>query len=220
MGKLTRPPAPAELKKFSHLEHRWEDASSALNRALWEALEQMQRPTPASEVLCAYCERAISKRSADGKEHRHVEHFWRKDAGVGWPEKTFVWENLFGSCTADKRPCGHFKEHTAWPYEPSVLLDPCVDDPSRFLNFDLRGEVLPRAGLSNDDARRAKETIRVFNLNEPGLTSQRAAVLRPLQQAYDLLSKDYTDAQIDEVLTEEAARIAHLPFTAARRRWA
>ena len=217
MRKLTRPPAPAELGNFSHPPHTWDDGTAALNRAIWEALEQMQRPTPSSEVLCAYCERPISKRSADGKEHRHVEHFWRRSS---WPKKTFAWDNLFGSCTAEKRTCGHFKEHASRPYEPSVLLDPCVDDPSRFLNFDLRGEVFPRAGLSKDDARRAQETIRVFNLNEPGLTSQRAAVLRPLCEAFDAFSKDYTDDQIDELLTDEAARLAHLPFTAARRRWA
>ncbi len=219
MRKLTRPPAPAELANFSNPPHTWDDATGDLKKALWEALEQMQRPTRSSEVLCAYCERPIYA-NKNGSEQRHIEHFWRKNVNVGWPAKTFDWDNLFGSCTADQRTCGHFKDRTAWPYKPSDLLDPCVDDPSLFLGFDLYGNVFVRPDLSNDDARRAKETIRVFNLEEPGLIRERSDSLRRLRDAHAMFSKGYDDDQIDEVLKGEAQLLAHLPFTAARRKWA
>lgn len=126
---------------------------------------------------CAYCERRTGDQSNDG----HIEHF--RDQS-GQPHMTLCWGNLFWSCN-DERTCGRHKDKLRWPdrrlkYDPSDLLDPAVDDPEAFLLFIPDGSVSPRADLDEQAQRRARETIRVFQLNESAyLTRARQDAVRP-----------------------------------------
>ncbi|MGK4007144.1 retron system putative HNH endonuclease [Sorangium sp. So ce1036] len=141
--------SPPCLAGYRHGTHTWAHVDAADKGAIRAALEQMQGRR------CAYCEGDLE---ALGK---HIEHFRRKHA---FPHLTFAWVNLYWSC--DQRDsCGRHKDHDAGPHNPDDLVDPCVDDPDRFFRFRSDGTIDVRPGLSASDVRRARETLRVFNLD-------------------------------------------------------
>jgi uncharacterized protein (TIGR02646 family) len=126
-----------------------------------------------SGVRCAYCEGPIYHEG-------HIEHFRRKNPHHenGYPELTFVWENLFLACGAVEH-CGHYKDRrSAAPYDPAELIKPDEHDPGDYLHFHSSGEVRPQHGLDQQGRHRATETIRVFGLDHPKLSGVRARAVR------------------------------------------
>ena len=77
---------------------------------------------------------------------------------------TFAWSNLYWSCDRCDS-CGHFKDHGAGTYSPNDLIDPCADEPDLFFRFRSNGSISLQSGLSQQDERRASETLRVFSLD-------------------------------------------------------
>jgi len=128
---------------------------------------------------CAYCERRTGNNQLyDG----HIEHF--RDQS-GHDQLTMNWNNLFWSCN-DERTCGKHKDKCRGMqgprcrFEPADLIDPAADDPETYLLFVADGSVSPRWDLDDGARRRAKETIRIFQLNESAyLTRARQDALRP-----------------------------------------
>lgn len=151
-------------------------------------LEQMQGR------LCAYCEGDLDALG------QHIEHLWRKrDYGA----RTFDWTNLFWSCDRTDS-CGHYKDSVAWPYDPAVLVNPCLHDPDQFFRVRADGHIDARGDLSPTDRHRAEETLRVLHLNLDhdhggrSLCAQRRRMLNAyLGQDPDLLT------MLDELDEEE-----------------
>nr|WP_219818205.1 retron system putative HNH endonuclease [Clavibacter michiganensis] len=140
-------------------------------------------------VLCAYCEGPIR---AEG----HIEHFRRKNP-AHHPELTFDWDNLFLACGSFTH-CGHYKDgKNSSHYDPNELIKPDKDDPTDFLFFSSMGSVSPRPLLDAARSHRAKETIRVFNLEEPGLVEKR----RNLAQRY-LKKQEAFFAALGEIIDD------------------
>jgi uncharacterized protein (TIGR02646 family) len=162
MQHLIRPAAPTCLAQYRHGQHNWDNISSQEKAAIRQSLEPMQRG------LCAYCEAALKA--------WHIEHFYPRDR---YPQRTFDWDNLFGSCNSAES-CGGYKDQKGKPYQPHDLIHPCQHHPDSFLFFSQDGQVQPRVNLSATDYQRAQETIRVFNLNMPDLCERRAAVVQSL----------------------------------------
>jgi uncharacterized protein (TIGR02646 family) len=181
MHKLDRATTPTCLDAYDHQTQSWDDLGGDCKREIRTRLCAMQgRPVPeagdqVSGVRCAYCEAVIH----DGG---HIEHFRRKNPVLGFPELTFSWENLFLSCD-DKGHCGHFKDRKGAPvYNPDLLIKPDELDPKGFLYFHSSGEVRPRAGLPQEEERRAEVTIRIFGLNEGALPYARARAVNAYRQ--------------------------------------
>ena len=85
--------------------------------------------------------------------------------------------NLFLSCDSHKH-CGHYKDGPSTGcYNPADLVKPDIDDPDQFFYFHSSGEARPRSGINTDQSIRAKETIRVFNLNCSVLKAARRRIL-------------------------------------------
>ena len=105
---------------------------------------------------CAYCECSLI---AQGK---HIEHFRQKSI---YPQGTFDWWNLFGSCNRNNS-CGKHKDSIASNYDHRDLIKPDVDDPNHFFHFMVDGTIALRDGLSATDQKRATETLRIFNLDQ------------------------------------------------------
>jgi len=104
---------------------------------------------------CAYCESLISN------GNNEIEHFRERD---DYPQLTFAWSNLFLSCKS-RTSCGLSKEgHNPNDFRYEDLIDPCKDNPEDFFVFTHEGKITPRSGLNASDEHRAKETIRIFNL--------------------------------------------------------
>jgi uncharacterized protein (TIGR02646 family) len=172
MHKLDRTIAaqPACLAGYDHRTQSWDDVRQADKEEIRASLAQVQ------DTRCAYCEGPIYSGG-------HIEHFRRKNA-QHFPELTFVWSNLFLSCDGggNEDHCGHYKDRRhAGPYNPSDLVKPDEHNPDHYFYFHSSGEVRPRSGIPVCDAKRASETIRVFNLECGVLKAERRRALRIYQ---------------------------------------
>lgn len=173
MKYLKRPNAPTCLANKDFRVHNWSSISQSQKRAIWRVLNKMQ------DSFCAYCEKKIEK------NNRQIEHFYPKkqDTGDGrtYEHLTFTWDNLFGSCVNSEH-CGQFKDRegnlSPIPYSPSKLIKPDVHPPETFLTFTYSGEVRAKNSLTEDGKHRAKESIRVLNLNAASLKDSRRDVIR------------------------------------------
>lgn len=131
MHKLQRGVAPACLARYKHGRDQWSrDVPTVGERTdIWNKLEQMQG------ARCAYCEAGIITGP------RHIEHFRQRDR---YPQGTFDWTNLFGSCDRGES-CGKHKDKCG--YTPVDLIKPDVDEPDDYFVFVSDGTIAPRAGL-------------------------------------------------------------------------
>ena len=200
MHRLHRDTArrPECLGRFRHGEQAWDAVTSEDKQEIRECLEGMQGRR------CAYCEASIDDLGC------HIEHFRRRRV---FPTLTFEWDLLMSCGKGDC--CGHYKDSKGWPYNPDDLVNPTVDEPDDFFCFRESGVIDVRP---NDDlrARRARETIRVLNLDHRGrLRPMRARQL----QWYKNMDPDVFDELMDlsdedrrEYIEEELNATASQPF--------
>jgi uncharacterized protein (TIGR02646 family) len=205
MHKLDRDPvAPACLRRYRHGRDTWspESPTYAERQDIWAKLDTMQGQR------CAYCESDISDCQ------RHIEHFRQRDR---YPQGTFDWNNLFGSCNR-KGTCGDHKDKCG-VYPPGDLLKPDVDDPDQFLVFSVDGSVRARRGLSDSEQHRAEATIRILGLDNTLNQIRRSAVAGYAQTAEELmqLAENFDATDWLPLLQQELKDIAHLPFATAIR---
>ncbi len=76
--------------------------------------------------------------------------------------------------------------NTGHPEEP-LLLDPCRDDPSEYFDFEPTGVVLPKAGLSPENLRRAMASIQVYALNRKALVDERHRHVLRMEPIFNLV---------------------------------
>lgn len=202
MRQLQRGQAPGCLKNYKHGANNWADVTPADKADIWIALEAMQGQR------CAYCEGPTSK------DNRHIEHFRQKAAHI-YPQGAFLWSNLFGSCSR-KDSCGTHKDNSL-PYDGLSLIKPDIEDPERFLVFAPDGGVSPRANLSQEENLRAKETIRIFNLDGPLRQIRRREIEGYIQTAEEFanLATQFPETEWMPLLQEEITNTAHLPYATA-----
>ena len=186
MHRFIRGPEPIEFDKFRR--ENWESFSKRPEHCiLGDALYRLQ------DGYCAYCETHLPSRG-DG----HIEHLERRSEH---PEKTFDWSNLFFSCLRGTS-CGKYKDNRKIRFNRADIVDPSRENPADFFFFDMTGEIHPKKGPGE---LRAKETIRVFNLNDHGLVQQRKCAGATLSSYFGT-----TDAEKDDFLAFLAAN--QVPF--------
>ncbi|MFO0757614.1 MAG: retron system putative HNH endonuclease [Byssovorax sp.] len=175
---LASPDVPGPQRKYKDLHSTEKDE---IRRALF----QMQ-----GGERCAYCERRTSDRAGNHPNDGHVEHF-RDQANNQHLDRH--WPNLFWSCN-DEETCGKHKDKCRGVDGPrkkfniDQLIDPCADDPERFLLFIFDGTVRVRDGISTDDQQRAEETLRVFQLDKsPVLRRLREDAVKPYLKTLEAL---------------------------------
>jgi uncharacterized protein (TIGR02646 family) len=157
---------------------------------------------------CAYCER----RTGDERNDGHIEHF-RNQANHG--ELECDWANLFWSCS-DEKTCGKYKDKCTKESGPQKkfdredVIDPANEDPEDFLLFVSDGTVRLVEDLSEANQRRAKETLRVFQLDRsPLLRKSREDAVEPYINAIKTIfaiSPDhvltYVQSELDNLATK------------------
>lgn len=188
MHKLNRNAVtePSCLTVYNYQTQTWNDIEPVCKRQVRLALQRMQgqqidsddADDEAEHILglrCAYCEGQIFYGG-------HIEHFRRKNP-AHFPQLTFAWSNLFLVCGSNDH-CGHYKDHKGVPYDPDDLIKPDEHDPDDYFYFHYSGKVRVRnrAGITDDDRWRAKETIRVFNLDSGALAGARARALKAYKE--------------------------------------
>ena len=206
MHFLLRSTPPAGLHRYRHGRDTWGGqpiAPTPEERAdIWVQLNAMQGGR------CAYCEAPLSP------DNRHIEHFRQRSR---YPQGTFDWSNLFGSCKRTGT-CGDHKDQCG-PYDHTHILKPDVDEPDDYLVFVKDGTVQPRENLSPDMHHRATETIRILNLDLPLRQTRRNAVVGYIQTAEYIaaLSEQFDQSEWRPLLEQEVKDTAHLPFATAIR---
>lgn len=203
MRKLNRHGgSPAGLARYRHGQDKWDKGTPTEEHRseIWEKLDAMQGKR------CAYCEEAIARPDC------HIEHFRQRNR---YPQGTFEWDNLFGSCNRNGT-CGNRKD-SCGDYPPEILIKPDVDDPEEFLVFTPNGSVQPRANLSQEARSRAEQTIRILGLEGALTQIRKAHTSGYLQTVQDIaeLAKEWPEEDWLPILQEEVRRTAHLPFATA-----
>lgn len=204
MHKLDRPMPPNCLSSYQHGRDNWGKVTPDHKSEIWLKLDEMQ------QHRCAYCEAAIKTESS--KSNSHIEHLRQRR---NFPQGTFLWGNLFGSCKRQDS-CGIHKDGLP-PYNHQDLIKMDDENPENFLEFLADGNVVPINGLSQADKHRAEETIRVFNLNGALRQIRETAIKGYLQTAEELAAyaAEFDEADWFPILEEELNQIKHLPFTTA-----
>lgn len=203
MHKLQRGRSPACLAHYQHGRNIWSDMTPDRKSAIWTELEAMQGQR------CAYCEADISN------DQKHIEHFRQCSR---YPQGTFDWNNLFGSCNREDT-CGKHKDRCG-QYNPADLIKPDVDDPECFFIFVSDGTIAVRHGLNAQDHHRAAETLRIFNLDArhgPLRRMRQQAVAGYLRTGEELweLATECPREEWQSLLDSELGATAHLPFATA-----
>ncbi|MDX8413362.1 MAG: retron Ec78 anti-phage system effector HNH endonuclease PtuB [Mariprofundales bacterium] len=204
MHQLERPSAPACLVRFRHGLNNWNDVLPADKDEIWQQLNQMQ------QQRCAYCECSIA-----GEKKAHIEHLRQRSR---YPQGTFEWGNLFGSCN-HVDSCGKHKDACgAYNYYDLIKMD--EEDPEHFFIFIADGTIAVRSGLSDDEKHRAKETLRIFNLDaQHGRLRQmrQSAVQGYVQTAEELLAiaENFDENEWMPLLQQELNTIKNQPFATA-----
>ncbi|MDP0561242.1 MAG: retron Ec78 anti-phage system effector HNH endonuclease PtuB [Candidatus Endonucleobacter sp. (ex Gigantidas childressi)] len=206
MHKLTRPIPPTCLSHYQHGRDSWRAVTSAHKSEIWLKLDEMQRHR------CAYCECTIKTDRANS--NAHIEHIRQRRS---YPQGTFKWANLFGSCNR-QNSCGKHKDDLP-TYNHQDLIKMDVDDPEYFLDFLPDGNVAPTKGLTPENKHRAEETIRIFNLNG-SLRQIRETALKGYLQTAEAFATYAANPECDEadwrpLLQKELDKIEPLPFTTA-----
>jgi uncharacterized protein (TIGR02646 family) len=159
---------------------------------------------------CAYCEALIPPDS----DKRHIEHFRQRSR---YRAGTFDWKNLFGSCNRHGT-CGDHKDKCEiYPHEH--LIKPDEEDPETYLVFSPDGSIRPRAHLTGTALHRAKETIRILNLDGPTRQIRETELM-----GYVQMLKDFSElaAELPEDLwlpdlKKQILAAAALPYATAIR---
>ena len=194
---------PACLGRFNPAEDTWGAVTEADKQEIRAQLGMLQNNH------CAYCEVDISKENSKP----HIEHFEQRSRK---PHKTFLWDNLFWSCTHNET-CGKHNDKVVKTYkQPGVLLKPDVDDPRKYLVFGKKGEVEPRAGLDAAQVNRARETIRVFALDDGRLVQMRKAYSSgPTGSLEELYASGFSPEEALPFVQDLVELYAKQPFSSA-----
>ncbi len=173
--------------KLPKIKSAWEDTNiRAISRQLRADILHKEQKS-----LCAYCEREID---AD-RENSNIDHFKTRNL---FPEETLNYTNLLVSCNSRGKCCSSSKDS-----QKSILkerkdyqniVDPTLDNPDDFFDYITTGEI-----IAQDDNTKADFTIRLFNLNQKSLTSERKELAEALiyidnlslEEIYDNLGNEY-----------------------------
>jgi uncharacterized protein (TIGR02646 family) len=191
--------SPECLSEYTAGLDNWEKVTGPDKKLIWKSIYTMQGK------YCAYCECAL----LDNK--KHIEHFVQKGRDNS---KTFDWYNLFGSCRYNDR-CGVYKDKQK--YNPSDLIKADRDQPENYFSFLTDGSIRPMAGLSHQDNIKAKETIRVFKLDDQ-LKHIRYSFIFPFIETAEFLFDLVDQISEDEWLklfNEELESLSDSPFYSA-----
>ncbi len=209
MHQLKRPAAPKCLGRYRHGRDRWDDVSRVDKSRIRTHLDAMQ------QSRCAYCEDHIEKGLE--KRNSHIEHFRQRSR---YPQGTFEWDNLFASCNK-QNSCGNHKDRLP-PYPPGDLIKMDEENPDDFFIFVMDGTIALRPDLTGRQRHRAKETLRIFNLdaeNGPLRHMRKAAVQGYIQTAEEIteMALQFNEEDWLPLLEEELGAIKSLPFATAVR---
>lgn len=172
MRKLSRPLEPNCLQRLKSSSPTVWNLSQSDKDVIWQSLNAMQ------SNFCAYCEGALIEKEC------HIEHLIPQNILKAIRGRSiYEWDNLFGSCDNSEH-CGRYKDHIVRDYDSKNLIKPDLDDSSKYLSFLESGSVVVQNNLNTSSEMKAKETIRILNLDCSRLKNLRAKKIGEFQMQY------------------------------------
>lgn len=172
MKKLSRSFEPICLKTLKSSSPTVWNLSELDKEMIWKSLNIMQ------SNFCAYCEGKLIEKEC------HIEHLIPQNILKTIRGRSiYEWDNLFGSCDNSEH-CGRYKDHIVKDYDSKNLIKPDLDDGSNYLSFLQSGSVVAQNNLNNSYETKARETIRILNLDCSRLKNLRAKKIGEFQMQY------------------------------------
>lgn len=175
-------PGPYTSDSWKHYKDY--ESEKAHDKVVIKELHSMQ------EGLCVYCERRIFRVACEQhpeERDRQVEHLKCRSA---YPQETLTFTNMALSCISQgprsKMTCGNKKGSQNLPILPTEKHGHLFD-----INFST-GELVPDLNASDQETKDVKECIRILNLNEATLASERKAILEKFEEIQQMLAA-YTE---------------------------
>ncbi len=190
MRHIEKKEAPQAFVDFVKRENPivWDDIHNAAPIVYTSAREALKAE---QNNMCGYTEIYF----AEGIKG-HIDHFVKREHD---PHKTFDWQN-FIYATRDDSFGARYKDTKIAKDEYGDILNPVVDHPENYFEYNYLGEILPKEKLSNIDHQKAKRTIELFNLNHPTLCHRRSKMVLSIDS---LRNGGLDEGQINEYLTKE-----------------
>ena len=132
--------------------------------------------------MCGYTEIPL----CSGKVTVHLDHFGKKSI---YPELRFKWENLFAAVKDHRFGADYKDKYINGKNEKEVyaaILNPLTKNLQKYFHYATNGKIEPSTILSDDDEKKAKNTIDVFHLNDAELVSRRRTMMAQIESYKDL----------------------------------
>ena len=187
---------------------------------------------------CAYCESKVRKTSSIDKEHFRPKTKVKIDdtnkiRGYYWLAAD--WDNLLAACAFCNRTGTHeselkeefvsgkldffplsneskrakYKEDLKEEEKVRLLINPCVDDPEKMIQYTEDGEILPLKTASDFNKKKVKTSVEVFGLQRSELHKDRREKWKEIQIQIARIKKaykkyiQYSDDDFLEQINEE-----------------
>ena len=138
---------------------------------------------------CAYTELNLESSNS------HVDHFLKQSISSS-PKDVFNWLNLFTACNSENFGAKS-KDKIIKKEDYDYLINPALDDPNDYLTYSLWGNILEKEkDTESISYKKAKKTIKLFNLNDYSLVQQRKIVSKQVQAMCDQLTLEEIKKEI------------------------
>ncbi len=186
MRKIDKGAPIPSFTEFVNQHHptRWEDAKDVSYKWREYILEYEQH------FLSGYTEEPVCLDSS------HIDHFRKQSL---FNALVFDWNNYVVDSKNETYGAKHKDSVVKTREDNDKLINPAVEDASRFFKYELNGKIEVAEGLSETDRNRAIYTRDAFNLNESSLVERRKVIINTIMEPYS----DLSDNVILEALATE-----------------
>ncbi len=148
---------------------KWEDVSCRNEIRLYMLSEEQN-------FQCAYTETRIEL------ENSHIDHYVKQEFikhALFKPMTVFSWENLFVSCNSEFYGA-KFKDKKITAGDYATLVNPAKDSSATHFKYTWTGDII----VENQNEK-GRNTVELFNLNDPVLVEQRRVVAYQVKVMYE-----------------------------------
>ena len=186
MRKIDKGAPMSSFSEFviKHHPAKWEDAKDVSRTWREYILEYEQHR------LSGYTEEPLRL------DNSHIDHFRKQSL---FNTLIFDWDNFIVDSVDETYGAKYKDKFIKSTVDNEKLINPVIEDASRFFKYELNGKIDVADGLSDNDKERATYTKEAFNLNESSLVERRKVIINTIIDSYT----DLSDEMILEALATE-----------------
>ena len=183
MRTILKGEAPACLDSAEKKGWSWEEFVTNDHEGYQMCREQANFE---QQSVCAYTELPLDV----ARVTVHFDHYRKKSI---YTKLRFKWDNLFAAVKDNRFGADHKDGIVNGSNHNQVyasILSPLTANLQEYFHYSTSGEIEPSLSLSEENQKKAEETIRVFNLNEAELVERRRTIMAQIVCYQDLPEED------------------------------